>query len=269
VTALRCPHCGQRGESGNPQAFDIRGRIEAKAVVKCMLCGQGFTKSPLGRGKPISNEQWSRMEAAFSEHVSRSFATPAPGDDLFTHAGGLLAALADQNDALYEQDQLLSVACLLASGRALRDLALHGEGPATTYLQAIQSLERLELAGSAVMACSWYFLFTFGQSRIPPEHREEWATGMIEGLAPTSDVQPVDESLIGPLFDAYVSATQDREAVAPFALRFSRWFWLHTSMSDDGEIDGKVVLTSAPQLLQVCQLLLPSFQSDLAAARLA
>lgn len=118
--------------------------------------------------------------------------------------------------------------------------------------------------GSAVMAISWYFLFRFGLARVPAEAREDWALGLVQGLAPTEEVEPDEETLLGPLFDAYARAREDRDAFSRFAMRFARWFWTQTYIEDHEDR----VLTSAPLLLHACQQSLPQFDADLTEAGL-
>lgn len=181
-------------------------------------------------------------------------------DDVFLEAGGLLARLASDDDRLYDQDQLLSVACLLAGGRGLSAVAASDDTEILgNFLRSVQAENTLGQAGRSVMACSWYFLFHFAHPHIPAEERHDWVTGMVMALAPASDVQPVDEQLLGPLFDTFVTAQKDRDAFPRFGIRFTRWFWLHTTV----ESDERLVLASVPELMKGCQSVLPAFQSDL------
>lgn len=181
--------------------------------------------------------------------------------DVFLEAGGLLARLASDNDRLYEQDQLLCVACLLAGGRALSAIATSENSEVVgEFLRHVQSENALSQAGRSVMACSWYFLFHFAYPYIPADERSDWVIGMVEGLAPASDVQPVDKQLLGPLFDAFVSSRDTRDAFPRFSLRFLRWFWLHTPLDSD----ERLVMVGVPELFAGCQQTLPTFHSDLA-----
>lgn len=180
--------------------------------------------------------------------------------DVFLEAGGLLARLASDNDRLYEQDQLLCVAGLLAGGRSLSAIAASDDGEVVgEFLRNVQSDNGLSQAGWSVMACSWYFLFHFAYPHIPANERNDWVIGMVEGLAPASDVQPVDEQLLGSLFDAFVTARTDRDALPRFGIRFSRWFWLHTPFDSD----ERLAMAGMPELFAGCQQTMSSFQSDL------
>lgn len=72
---LKCPACRRAGESTNEAHFEIMGRADTNAVVRCVRCGQGFLKPPIGRAKPIPPAQWTEI---VERHDSIMGAPPAP-----------------------------------------------------------------------------------------------------------------------------------------------------------------------------------------------
>ena len=270
MPTLTCPHCGASGESSNRQQFRLLGRAETKAVVRCMRCDGGFSKGPLSRAKKIPDAAWAAIlndidpPGRPTSPVVPGGAGPADGSQIFRDTAGTLAMATKRNDALYEQDQLLCTACLVAAGRTMSSLAT-GEGPIADFLSRVSEEQDEWMAGCVIMATSWYFLFRFGFPRIPEDRRTEWVLGLVDGLAPAEEVEPDDLGPLPPLFDAYARGRGDGDAFARFAMRFARWFWSQTYIEDHEHL----VLMSAPHLLHACQQNTAQFDADLAEAGLA
>lgn len=168
-----------------------------------------------------------------------------------------MAQVAQQDDAIYEQDQLLSAACLMAAGRSLDAIAAASEGPVAERLNARSSEDAF--VARAVTSMAYFYLFMFGESRVPATDREAWAQGMLRGLAPVEEAMIEDTSVLGPLFDSYTRLRDSEDGAARFALRFARWFLANTT----GEVDETLTLQAMGELAPGAASGMESFSRDL------
>lgn len=64
---MKCPACGAKGKPesrtkpGEDAAFELRGQLGNKVVVRCLRCDGGFFSRPFG-SQQISPDQWSKLD---------------------------------------------------------------------------------------------------------------------------------------------------------------------------------------------------------------
>lgn len=201
---------------------------------------QRLAKGGFGKAKPIPPADWVQIEPRFEEHFGSPQAMSEQG--AYAANASIMAQVARSDDVLYEQDQLLSAACLMAAGRSLDVIAAGDQGPVAQRLQSRASDD--SFVATAVMAMAYYYLFSFGEPHIPAAERGEWAEGMLRGLAPVEDAIPEDSRALGPLFDAYTRRNESEDGHIGFALRFARWFLASTT----GESDEQLTLIAMGEL---------------------
>lgn len=256
MPTLSCPHCGARGDSHDETAFDVRGQAHGKVVYKCMACGNGLAKGGFGKTKSIPAADWIQIERRFEEHFGAVSAAPEQGP--YGANASIMAQVASNDDILYEQDQLLSAACLMAAGRSLDLIAAANQGPVAERLRARADDD--SFVASAVTAIAYYYLFAFGEPHIPASERGEWAEGMVRGLAPVEEAIPGDLRPLGPLFDSYARRDEGDDGTTRFALRFARWFLANTT----AERDEQLTLMAMGELVAGASSGIEAFGRDLA-----
>jgi hypothetical protein len=260
VPTLSCPHCGVRGDSRDDGAFDVRGHAHGKGVYKCMACGNGLAKGAFGKAKAIPAADWVQVERRFEERFR------SPPDALeqgrYATAASIMAQVAVRDDLLYEQDQHLSAACLMAAGRSLDVLAAANRGPVAERLRSQASADAF--VTRAITAMAFYYLFAFGEPHIPAAKRGEWAEAMLQGLAPVSEAIPEDSRALGPLFDSFARRGESDGGPTQFALRFARWFLTSTT----GEEEEQLTLMASLELVGAATWGMKGFAEDLSAVGL-
>lgn len=67
---MKCPACGNKGKPdsrpkpGTPPAFEFRGRLRTRVIVRCFRCSHGVFVRPFPPGyKTIPDDQWRRLDA--------------------------------------------------------------------------------------------------------------------------------------------------------------------------------------------------------------
>ena len=255
MPTLSCPHCGARGDSRDETAFDVRGQAHGKVVYKCIACGNGLAKGGFSKAKPIPAADWVQIERRFEEHFGEASATSEQGR--YGANASIMAQVARNDDVLYEQDQLLSAACLMASGRSLDIIAAADQGPVAERLRS--RADEDSFAARAVATMAYYYLFAFGEPHIAAADRGEWAEGMLRGLAPVEEAIPEDIRPLGPLFDSYARRDESDDGTARFALRFARWFLTSTT----GEQDEDLAFMAMPELAAGATSGMDAFVRDL------
>lgn len=255
MRTLTCPHCGARGDTYDEAAFDLRGQAHGKAVYKCMACRNGLTKGGFGKAKAIPDADWIQIERRFEEH----FGARSESSDEYTYSANsfVMARVARNDEVLYEQDQLLAVACLVAAGRSLDLIVAANQGPVAERLQGRADDDSFEARALAAMA--YYYLFAFGEPQIPASERGKWAEGMLRGLAPVEEAIPEDIRPLGPLFDSYARRGESDDGNTRFAHRFAKWFLASTT----GEQEEELILMSMGELVVGAMSGMEAFGEDL------
>jgi hypothetical protein len=66
---MRCPSCGSKGKAdsrvdpGEAPAFEFRGRLGAKVIVRCLQCGRGVFVRMVPPGyKAIPPDEWEKLD---------------------------------------------------------------------------------------------------------------------------------------------------------------------------------------------------------------
>ena len=255
MSTLSCPHCRARGDSYDETTFDLRGQAHGKAVYKCMACGNGLTKGGFGKAKPIPAADWIQIERRFEEHFEPR---PETMEGIaYSATASVMARVARSDDVLYEQDQLLAVACLVAAGRSLDAIAAANQGPVAERLRSRASEDPFVASAVTAMAC--YYLFAFGESNVPADARGRWAEGMLRGLAPIEEAIPEDSRALGPLFDSYTRRSDTDDGHTRFALRFAKWFLASTT----GEVEEDLALMAMGELAAGAKSGMEGFARDL------
>jgi hypothetical protein len=67
---VKCPSCGNKGkpdsrpDPGAPAAFEFRGRLGTKVIIRCLRCDRGvFVRAVPPRYKTIPPDQWLALDA--------------------------------------------------------------------------------------------------------------------------------------------------------------------------------------------------------------
>lgn len=67
---MKCPACGNKGKPdsrpkpGEPAAFEFRGRLRTRVILRCLQCSRGVFVRPFPPGyKSIPDDQWDELDA--------------------------------------------------------------------------------------------------------------------------------------------------------------------------------------------------------------
>lgn len=123
---MKCPACGARGELGDGITFEVRGRLQNRAVQKCLGCGSGvFVKLPLGRTEVIPHDLWLEMQDRWDQEFGTDDVPDARGEeDAYPSVTQAVQELFDETpDDLSLYLLVLSSAAQDVAGAALRQVA--------------------------------------------------------------------------------------------------------------------------------------------------